>query len=96
MEGQYLGLLRHGWPCEDCVHSHYDLSGHKQMLELAKRLSTHPKVAKVHYPGLATDTHHGRAKSFMKGFGAVLSLLCIVVSRRPIKFAVLHANHLRD
>lgn len=42
-------------------------------MELAKRLSTHPKVAKVHYPGLATDTHHGRAKSFMKGFGAVLS-----------------------
>ena len=32
LEGQYLGLLRHGWPCEDCVHSHYDLSGHKQML----------------------------------------------------------------
>lgn len=42
-------------------------------MELAKRLSTHPKVAKVHYPGLSTDAHHERAKSFMKGFGAVLS-----------------------
>lgn len=42
-------------------------------MELAKRLSTHPKVAKVHYPGLVADLHHERAKSFMKGFGAVLS-----------------------
>jgi len=42
-------------------------------LELATRLSTHPKVAKVHYPGLKGDPYHERAKSFMKGFGAVLS-----------------------
>ncbi|MEI6812281.1 MAG: aminotransferase class I/II-fold pyridoxal phosphate-dependent enzyme [Actinomycetes bacterium] len=44
-------------------------------LELAKRLSVHPKVAKVHYPGLPTDAHHERAKSFMKGFGSVLSFV---------------------
>lgn len=42
-------------------------------MELATRLSAHPKVAKVHYPGLATDAFHERAKGFMKGFGAVLS-----------------------
>lgn len=42
-------------------------------LELAKRLSEHPKVAAVRYPGLPTDSQHARAKSFMKGFGAVLS-----------------------
>lgn len=42
-------------------------------LELAKRLSEHPKVATVRYPGLPTDSQHARAKSFMKGFGAVLS-----------------------
>jgi cystathionine gamma-synthase len=42
-------------------------------LEIAKRLSTHPKVAKVRYPGLPTDPQHQRAKSFMRGFGAVLS-----------------------
>jgi cystathionine gamma-synthase len=41
--------------------------------ELAKRLSAHPRVATVNYPGLATDTYHGRARSFMKGFGAILS-----------------------
>ena len=42
-------------------------------LELAKRLSNHPKVAKVRYPGLPSDPQHARAKSFMRGFGAVLS-----------------------
>ena len=42
-------------------------------LEIAKRLSSHPKVATVRYPGLPTDSQHERAKSFMRGFGAVLS-----------------------
>jgi cystathionine gamma-synthase len=42
-------------------------------LELARRLSTHPKVARVRYPGLPTDSQHERAKKFMKTFGAVLS-----------------------
>lgn len=42
-------------------------------LEIAKRLSIHPKVAKVNYPGLPTDSQHERAASFMKAFGAVLS-----------------------
>ena len=42
-------------------------------LELAKRLSQHPKVAAVRYPGLPSDPQHARAKSFMRGFGAVLS-----------------------
>lgn len=41
--------------------------------ELAMRLQNHPKVEKVNYPGLITDPHHERAKSFMKGFGAILS-----------------------
>ncbi len=42
-------------------------------LELATRLSNHPAVERVRYPGLPTDPHHQRAKSFMKGFGAVIS-----------------------
>ena len=42
-------------------------------LELAKRLSQHPKVAAVRYPGLPSDPQHARAKGFMRGFGAVLS-----------------------
>ncbi len=47
--------------------------GSESALELAKRLSNHPKVMKVRYPGLPTDSQHERAKSFMRGFGAVLS-----------------------
>jgi cystathionine gamma-synthase len=42
-------------------------------LELAKRLSEHPLVTRVRYPGLPTDPQHGKAKSFMKGFGAIVS-----------------------
>jgi cystathionine gamma-synthase len=42
-------------------------------LELAKRLSTHPLVTRVRYPGLPTDSQHEKAKAFMKGFGAILS-----------------------
>ena len=42
-------------------------------LELAKRLSQHPKVSRVRYPGLPTDPQHQKAKSFMRGFGAVLA-----------------------
>jgi len=42
-------------------------------MEIAMRLSSHPKIAEVHYPGLLTDSQHLRATSFMNGFGAVLS-----------------------
>lgn len=42
-------------------------------LELAKRLSKDGRVAKVRYPGLPTDAYHQMAKSFMKGFGAMIS-----------------------
>ncbi|MFM7859895.1 MAG: trans-sulfuration enzyme family protein [Candidatus Nanopelagicaceae bacterium] len=47
--------------------------GSESALEIAKRLSAHPKVSRVRYPGLPTDPQHERAKSFMRGFGAVLS-----------------------
>lgn len=42
-------------------------------LELAKRLSAHPLVTRVRYPGLPNDPQHDKAKSFMKGFGAIVS-----------------------
>jgi len=42
--------------------------------ELARRLSVHPAVSKVHYPGLSADPGHERAKRFMDGFGAMLSI----------------------
>ena len=42
-------------------------------MELANRLSKDSRISKVRYPGLATDSYHGLAKSFMKGFGAMVS-----------------------
>ena len=43
-------------------------------MELAQRLSDHPAVDRVRYPGLENDPHHERAKKFMAGFGAVISI----------------------
>ncbi len=41
--------------------------------QVAAFLSTHPKVAKVHYPGLPTHPNHSVAARQMKDFGAMLS-----------------------
>jgi methionine-gamma-lyase len=40
---------------------------------VAKYLAKHPKVAKVHYPGLASHPDHKLAKRQMKRFGAMLA-----------------------
>lgn len=43
-------------------------------LELAKWLEAHPKVDKVHYPGLESHPQHANAKKYLRhGFGGVLS-----------------------
>ncbi|MEY3889980.1 MAG: hypothetical protein RLY62_162 [Actinomycetota bacterium] len=42
-------------------------------MELAKRLEKDPRVLRVRYPGLPSDPFHLRAKSFMRGFGAMIS-----------------------
>jgi cystathionine gamma-synthase len=42
-------------------------------LRIAQFLATHPKVAKVFYPGLPTHENHGIARRQMSGFGGVLS-----------------------
>jgi cystathionine gamma-synthase len=39
---------------------------------LAERLSRHPRIESIRFPGLATDPGHERAKSQMKSFGSVL------------------------
>lgn len=41
--------------------------------ELARRLSGHPAVQRVRYPGLRSDPGYDRAMAQMSGFGAVLS-----------------------
>jgi cystathionine beta-lyase/cystathionine gamma-synthase len=42
-------------------------------LEVAAWLERHPKVAKVHYPGLASHPQHERAKRLFAGFGGMMS-----------------------
>ena len=42
--------------------------------KLAEFLSTHPQVAAVHYPGLATNPGHELAGRQMSGFGGMLSI----------------------
>jgi cystathionine gamma-synthase len=42
-------------------------------LELARRLSAHPSVARVRYPGLPDDPGHALAGRQMSGFGAMLA-----------------------
>ena len=40
---------------------------------LAAYLAAHPKVTRVHYPGLATHPQHELARRQMRGFGGVIS-----------------------
>jgi len=42
-------------------------------LEVASWLERHPKVAKVHYPGLASHPQHERARRLFAGFGGMTS-----------------------
>ncbi|GAA1866078.1 aminotransferase class I/II-fold pyridoxal phosphate-dependent enzyme [Paeniglutamicibacter psychrophenolicus] len=43
-------------------------------MELAVRLSSHPAVSRVRYPGLPTDPGHERAAAQLDGFGAILCI----------------------
>jgi cystathionine beta-lyase/cystathionine gamma-synthase len=42
-------------------------------LAMASFLSAHPRVRRVHYPGLPDDPQHALARRQMRGFGAVLA-----------------------
>ena len=44
-------------------------------LELAQWLETHPAIAKVIYPGLASHPQHALAKRQMDGFGGLISVV---------------------
>lgn len=54
---------------------HLRMEAHcRNALELARRLSSHPRVRAVHYPGLESHPGHELAKRQMaKGFGGMLS-----------------------
>ena len=43
-------------------------------LTIAVRLSRHPKIARVHYPGLPEHPQHALARQQMNGFGGMVTL----------------------
>jgi methionine-gamma-lyase len=45
----------------------------RNAMAVAKFLEKHPKVARVHYPGLASHPDHKLAKKQMRGFGTMLA-----------------------
>lgn len=45
----------------------------RSALTIAQRLAEHPRVQRVHYPGLECHPDHQIAKKQMKGFGGVIS-----------------------
>jgi methionine-gamma-lyase len=45
----------------------------KTAMEVAKFLAKHPKVSRVHYPGLASHPDHALAKRQMRDFGAMMA-----------------------
>ncbi|HXQ26149.1 MAG TPA: aminotransferase class I/II-fold pyridoxal phosphate-dependent enzyme [Candidatus Acidoferrales bacterium] len=48
----------------------------KSAMAVAKYLEKHPKVARVHYPGLPSHPDFALAKRQMRGFGAMLAFDC--------------------
>ena len=44
-----------------------------QAFEIARRLEEHPRIARVHYPGLPSHPDHSIAVQQMHGFGGVIS-----------------------
>jgi len=45
----------------------------RNAMAVAKFLAKHPKVARVHYPGLPSHPDHALAKRQMRGFGAMMA-----------------------
>ena len=45
----------------------------KNAMAVAKFLAKHPKVSRVHYPGLPTHPDHALARKQMRGFGAMMA-----------------------
>ncbi|HVZ43685.1 MAG TPA: cystathionine gamma-synthase family protein [Ramlibacter sp.] len=69
-------------------------------LALARWLERQPKVAKVHYPGLASHAQHERAGALFKAFGGLLSFEtaegldpCDLLNRLQL---VIKSSHLGD
>jgi len=62
------------WLCRSIRTLAYRMKGHAEhAMILAEYLSVHPKVEKVHYPGLKSHPGHEVAAGQMSGFGGIVS-----------------------
>lgn len=62
------------WLCRSIRTLAYRMKGHAEhAMILAEYLSVHPKVEKVHYPGLKFHPGHEVAAGQMSGFGGIVS-----------------------
>jgi len=59
----------------------------RNAIAVAEFLEKHPKVERVHYPGLASHPQHELAKRQMSGFGGMLSFTLRVPEERAMAFA---------
>ncbi len=55
-------------------------------VQVAQYLEKHPKVKRVHYPGLRSHPQHATAKKQMKGFGGVVSFEIRGDSQKTMNF----------
>jgi methionine-gamma-lyase len=51
------------------------LRQNENAMKLAEFFRNHPKVEKIHYPGLPDDSFHKIAKKQMKGFGGIVNIV---------------------
>lgn len=59
----------------------------RNALAVARFLEAHPKVERVHYPGLESHPQHALAKRQMSGFSGMLSFVLRVPEERAMEFA---------
>lgn len=59
----------------------------RNAIAVAQYLEKHPKVERVHYPGLPSHPQHELAKRQMSGFGGMLSFTLRVPEERAMAFA---------
>ncbi len=61
-------------------------------MDLAQRLEDHPRIARVHYPGLPSHSDHAIAKAQMPGgFGGVISFE--VIFAKPTCLGIMSDLH---
>ncbi|MCL5261541.1 MAG: aminotransferase class I/II-fold pyridoxal phosphate-dependent enzyme [Gammaproteobacteria bacterium] len=58
----------------------------KNAQKVANFLVTHPAIEKVYYPGLATHASHTLAKTLLKGFGGMISMVLKGGNAAGLKF----------